>query len=205
MKNNFLKVGGRKNNMLYILLAVLLIVSCGAGIYAIKKNMQDSTLVKPQSKKQRKVPEGSQESLKPLNDNEKNYLAALSTLELNNKTKIQGSRRNDVVEALEIGAEASKKAGNNLGNMVGTLENRMKMTDNAMIATFAMAFVVNHYELDKENIEVYPSKSDDVVQFIAPLKAKGKNNSYFVGNYNILVNQLQIVSYKGGDIGATFG
>ncbi len=79
------------------------------------------------------------------------------------------------------------------------------MTDNAMIQTFAMAILVNQYTYQKAKLEVSPSESDDVVQFLVVLTKENEENCYFIGNFNTTVNQIQLKAYIGGNIGATFG
>ena len=50
------------------------------------------------------------------------------------------------------------------------------MTDNAMIQTFAMAILVNQYTYQKAKLEVSPSESDDVVQFLVVLTKENEEN-----------------------------
>ena len=79
------------------------------------------------------------------------------------------------------------------------------MTQNAMVQTFAMALLTNQYDFQPEQLEVMPTESDDVIQFLIVLTKNGEENSYFVGNFNTTVQQIQLKAYVGGNIGGTYG
>lgn len=81
----------------------------------------------------------------------------------------------------------------------------MMMTSSAMVQTFAMALLVNHYQYQGNQLEVTQAENDDVVQFLVVLTKENEDNCYFIGNFNTTVNQIQLKAYVGGNIGATFG
>ena len=79
------------------------------------------------------------------------------------------------------------------------------MTPNAMIQTFAMAILTNQYDFQPKQLEVMPTESEDVIQFLVVLTKGGEENSYFIGNFNTTVQQIQLKAYVGGNIGGTYG
>ena len=74
-----------------------------------------------------------------------------------------------------------------------------------MVQTLAMVLLINDYEYQSSKLEVMPSENEDVVQFLIVLTKDGEDNCYFVGNFNTTVNQIQLKSYVGGNIGGTYG
>ena len=50
-----------------------------------------------------------------------------------------------------------------------------------------------------------PTESEDVIQFLVVLTKDGEENSYFIGNFNTTVQQIQLKAYVGGNIGGTYG
>lgn len=90
-------------------------------------------------------------------------------------------------------------------NIEGTYDNQMMMTSSAMVQTFAMALLVNHYQYQENQLEVTQAENDDVVQFLVVLTKENEDNCYFVGNFNTTVNQIQLKAYVGGNVGAAFG
>ena len=109
-----------------------------------------------------------------------------------------------MADAIEI-AVAAMKEDQKVAEVKGTYENRLSMTQNAMVQTFGMAFKINGYQYDASQLEVLKSNSSDVVQFILVLKKEGQENCYFIGNFNTSVQQLQLERYIGGRLGATYG
>ena len=112
--------------------------------------------------------------------------------------------KKEVLKAFEE-AVADIKKTNFLPNVKGTIENHLSMTQNAMVQTFAMALLTNQYDFQPKQLEVMPTESDDVIQFLVVLTKNGEENSYFVGNFNTTVQQIQLKAYVGGNIGGTYG
>ena len=106
---------------------------------------------------------------------------------------------NKVAEALKIAIEDIKKHPDT-ANISGNMDNRLASTSSPMVLTFAMAINLAGYNIDESKTEVFKSYSDDVLQFLCVMTKEGKENSYFVGNYNDYTGQLQIASYHGGNI-----
>lgn len=102
-------------------------------------------------------------------------------------------------------AVADIKKTNFLPNVKGTIENHLSMTQNAMVQTFAMAILTNQYDFQPKQLEVMPTESEDVIQFLVVLTKGGEENSYFIGNFNTTVQQIQLKAYVGGNIGGTYG
>ena len=114
----------------------------------------------------------SSQSYREPTPNEKNYQHARATLE-RPESVVTEEKKNKVAEAL---------------------------TSSPMVLTFAMAINLAGYNIDESKTEVFKSYSDDVLQFLCVMTKEGKENSYFVGNYNDYTGQLQIASYHGGNI-----
>ena len=108
-------------------------------------------------------------------------------------------KKNKVAEALKIAVEDIKKHPDT-ANISGNMDNRLASTSSPMVLTFAMAINLAGYNIDESKTEVFKSYSDDVLQFLCVMTKEGKENSYFVGNYNDYTGQLQIASYHGGNI-----
>lgn len=112
--------------------------------------------------------------------------------------------KKEVLKAFEEAVTDIKKT-KFLPNVKGTIENHLSMTQNSMVQTFAMALLTNQYDFQPEQLEVMPTESDDVIQFLVVLTKNGEENSYFVGNFNTTVQQIQLKAYVGGNIGGTYG
>ena len=134
---------------------------------------------------------------------EKNYRTAKLKLE-RPYAEASSENKKEVLKAFEE-AVADIKKTNFLPNVKGTIENHLSMTQNAMVQTFAMALLTNQYDFQPKQLEVMPTESDDVIQFLVVLTKNGEENSYFVGNFNTTVQQIQLKAYVGGNIGGTYG
>ena len=134
---------------------------------------------------------------------EKNYRTAKLKLE-RPYAEARSEDKKEVLKAFEE-AVADIKKTKFLPNVKGTIENHLSMTQNAMVQTFAMAILTNQYDFQPEQLEVMPTESDDVIQFLIVLTKNGEENSYFVGNFNTTVQQIQLKAYVGGNIGGTYG
>ena len=140
----------------------------------------------------------SSQSYREPTPNEKNYQQARATLE-RPESVVTEEKKNKVAEALKIAVEDIKKHPDT-ANISGNMDNRLASTSSPMVLTFAMAINLAGYNIDESKTEVFKSYSDDVLQFLCVMTKEGKENSYFVGNYNDYTGQLQIASYHGGNI-----
>ena len=134
---------------------------------------------------------------------EKNYRTAKLKLE-RPYTESTEEDKKVVLKAFEEAVEDIKKT-NVLSKVQGTIENHLSMTPNAMVQTFAMAILTNQYDFQPKQLEVMPTESEDVIQFLVVLTKDGEENSYFIGNFNTTVQQIQLKAYVGGNIGGTYG
>ena len=106
-------------------------------------------------------------------------------------------------EAVRAVTSESKK--NNILEIDFSMGKHLKMADRAPIRSFAVSFQQNGYDVNVYDIEVYESKSSDVVQFIVKSTKKGEDSIFWVGNYNTLAHQVSISNYYGGKVGKAFG
>ena len=119
-------------------------------------------------------------------------------------TEADETSHNSVKESFNTAIAAIQEA-EQVPNVTGTYENHLMMSSEAMVQTFAMALLVNHYQYQKTQLEVTQAENDDVVQFLVVLTKENEDNCYFIGKFNKTVNQIQLKAYVGGNIGATFG
>lgn len=190
-----------KEHMVFIIAAALLLTFAGVGAY--------QQFTKPKTKEspktEQKAPEKS-EKASPTDEetaDEKNYRTAKLKLEHPYSSATEEETK-AVALAFDEAVGAIQKA-ETLSKVKGAIENHLSMSDDAMIQTFAMALLVNHYTYQRTKLEVTPSDNGDVVQFLVVLTKDNEENCYFVGNFNTTVNQIQLKVYVGGNIGATFG
>jgi len=109
----------------------------------------------------------------------------------------------EVKEAFKVVIKECKTA--NILEIDFSMEKHLKMADKAPIRSFAVSFQQNGYDVNVDDIEVYESKSSDVVQFIVKSTKKGEDSIFWVGNYNTLAHQVSISNYYGGKVGKAFG
>ncbi|PHV57498.1 hypothetical protein CS010_04785 [Streptococcus macedonicus] len=190
----------RKSNMVFIIVISLLLVSSGVGIYqhftGDSKASQESSTASSST-----APSSSEVSSETTD--EKNYRTAKLKLE-HPYTEADASAKTAVSQAFDVAISAINEVGQ-VPNIKGTYDNQLMMTSEAMVQTFAMALLVNHYQYQGNQLEVTKAENDDVVQFLVVLTKENEDNCYFIGNFNTTVNQIQLKAYVGGNIGATFG
>ena len=186
--------------MIYVIVVGLLLIFSG---FAIHRNLTSSKPQEPKSEQTETTVEDDVSQSTPETVDEKNYRTAKLKLE-HPYTEGSEEHKQQVLKAFEEAINAINKA-EHLSNVSGTLENHLSMSQDGMVQTFAMALLVNQYEYQSSKLEVMPSENEDVVQFLIVLIKKGEDNCYFVGNFNTTVNQIQLKSYVGGDIGGSFG
>ena len=190
----------RKSNRIFVIVISLLLVISGVGIY------QYVTKSPRESPKNSTVPHSTTQSSPEVTSettDEKNYRTAKLKLE-HPYTQADATSKTAVSQAFDVVISAINEA-DQVPNIKGTYDNQMMMTNSAMVQTFAMAILVNRYQYQGNQLEVTQAENDDVVQFLVVLTKENEDNCYFIGNFNTTVNQIQLKTYIGGNIGATFG
>lgn len=191
-----------KVNMIMAIATIILLAFAGFGIISRYKqhyHTEDSKTVQVE----KKTETNDSTLVKEETSNEKNYRTAKLKLE-HPYTESSEEQKQQVFKAFEEAISDIKKAGH-LSKINGTLENHLSMSQAGMVQTFAMVLLENNYEYQPSKLEVTQSENDDVVQFLIILTKNGEDNCYFVGNFNTTVNQIQLKSYVGGNIGGAFG
>lgn len=191
-----------KENMVVTIVVSILLVIAGIGVVSSFRSSQqlqtEETARITSSSSVQKEPSSKEETV-----DEKNYRTAKLKLE-RPYTEASSEDKKEVLKAFEE-AVADIKKTNFLPNVKGTIENHLSMTQNAMVQTFAMAILTNQYDFQPKQLEVMPTESEDVIQFLVVLTKGGEENSYFIGNFNTTVQQIQLKAYVGGNIGGTYG
>ena len=191
-----------KENMVVTIVVSILLVIAGIGVVSSFRSSQqlqtEETARITSSSSVQKEPSSKEETV-----DEKNYRTAKLKLE-RPYTEATEEDKKVVLKAFEEAVEDIKKT-NVLSKVQGTIENHLSMTPNAMVQTFAMAILTNQYDFQPKQLEVMPTESEDVIQFLVVLTKGGEENSYFIGNFNTTVQQIQLKAYVGGNIGGTYG
>ena len=191
-----------KENMVVSIVAGVLLILAGIGIVLSFKPSQQTKIEETAQVSSSGTAQNKSSSKEETAD-EKNYRTAKLKLE-RPYAEATSEDKKEVLKAFEE-AVADIKKTKFLPNVKGTIENHLSMTQNAMVQTFAMALLTNQYDFRPEQLEVMPTESDDVIQFLIVLTKNGEENSYFVGNFNTTVQQIQLKAYVGGNIGGTYG
>lgn len=190
-----------KENVVVTIVVSILLVIAGIGVVSSFRSSQqlqtEETAQMTSSSSVQKEPSSKGETV-----DEKNYQTAKLKLE-RPYTEATEADKKVVLKAFEEAVEDIKKT-NDLSKVKGTIENHLSMTLNAMIQTFAMAILTNQYDFQPKQLEVMPTESEDVIQFLVVLTKGGEENSYFIGNFNTTVQQIQLKAYVGGNIGGTY-
>ena len=137
-----------------------------------------------------------------ITEDDRNHNTALSSLEMPGH-KVKPEIEKEVKEAFKVVIKECKTA--NILEIDFSMEKHLKMADRAPIRSFAVSFQQNGYDVNVDDIEVYESKSSDVVQFIVKSTKKDADSIFWVGNYNTLAHQVSISNYYGGKVGKAFG
>ena len=191
-----------KENMVMSIVISILLILAGIGIVSSFRPSQQTKIEEPAHVSSSKTAQNESSSKEETAD-EKHYRTAKLKLERPYAEATLEDKK-EVLKAFED-AVADIKKTKFLPNVKGTIENHLSMTQNAMVQTFAMAILTNQYDFQSEQLEVMPTESDDVIQFLIVLTKNGEENSYFVGNFNTTVQQIQLKAYVGGNIGGTYG
>lgn len=183
-----------------LFISVILIGSVSGVFYAKYMNTKNET--KQQTQSVQSNEEQSTEKVGETPADDKNYNTALSSLEIPGH-KVKPEIEKEVKEAFKVVIKECKTA--NILEIDFSMEKHLKMADKAPIKSFAVSFQQNGYDVNVDDIEVYESKSSDVVQFIVKSTKKGEDSIFWVGNYNTLAHQVSISNYYGGKVGKAFG
>ncbi|MBW7797157.1 hypothetical protein StDouc24_00770 [Streptococcus thermophilus] len=189
-----------KENMIFVIVVGLLLLFSGVAIY---KNYTNNKVDTPQTKQTKPSDPESTQTVEPETVDERNYRTAKLKLE-HPYTESSEEQKQKVAKSFDEAINSIKEA-KHLTEVKGTIENHLSMSQDGMVQTLAMAILVNEYSYQASKLEVTPSENDDVIQFLIVLTKEGEENCYFVGNFNTTVQQIQLITYIGGNIGGTFG
>ncbi|OFP34811.1 hypothetical protein HMPREF2991_03000 [Streptococcus sp. HMSC072D07] len=170
-------------------------------IQNVNKTNQEQSQVQESSKEEKKPSEESTERV-VITEDDRNYNKALSSIEMPGHRADKNIEK-EVKEAFKVVIKECKTA--NILEIDYSIEKHLKMAKQDMIMTFAVSFQQNGYDVDVNNIEVYESKSTDVVQFIVKSTKKDSDSIFWTGNYNTTAHQVSISHYYGGHVGKAFG
>lgn len=190
-----------KLKLLLIGLLSVSVVTIGAIVYIqhVNKTKQEAQTV--ETTEEKKAPEQTAERV-VITEDDRNYNEALSALEMAGH-KAEPSIEKEVKEAFKVVIKECKTA--NILEIDYSIEKHLKMANHDMIMSFAVALQQNEYDVNVDDIEVYESKTSDVVQFIVKSTKKDADSIFWVGNYNTLAHQVSIERYYGGHVGKAFG
>ena len=183
-----------------LFISVILIESVSGVFYAKYMNTKNETKQQTQSVQSNEEQNTEKVGETPADD--KNYNTALSSLEMPGH-KVKPEIEKEVKEAFKVVIKECKTA--NILEIDFSHEKHLKMAKQDMIMSFAVSFQQNGYDVNVDDIEVYESKSSDVVQFIVKSTKKGEDSIFWVGNYNTMAHQVSISNYYGGKVGKAFG
>ena len=177
------------------------VVTVGAIIYIqhVNKTKQEAQTV--ETTEEKKAPDQTAERV-VITEDDRNYNEALSALEMAGH-KAEPSIEKEVKEAFKVVIKECRRAKDLEFDY--SIENHLKMAKRDMIIAFAVALQQNEYDVNVDDIEVYESKTSDVVQFIVKSTKKDADSIFWVGNYNTLAHQVSIERYYGGHVGKAFG
>ena len=191
-----------KLKLLLIGLLSVTVVTVGAIIYIQYVNKESQEQVQtPETTEEKKAPEQTAERV-VITEDDRSYNEALSALEMPGH-KAEPSIEKEVKEAFKVVIKECRRAKDLEFDY--SIENHLKMAKRDMIIAFAVALQQNEYDVNVDDIEVYESKTSDVVQFIVKSTKKDADSIFWVGNYNTLAHQVSIERYYGGHVGKAFG
>ena len=177
------------------------VVTIGAIVYIqhVNKTKQEAQTL--ETTEEKKAPEQTAERV-VITEDDRNYNQALSALEMAGH-KAEPSIEKEVKEAFKVVIKECKTA--NILEIDYSHEKHLKMANHDMIMSFAVALQQNEYDVNVDDIEVYESKTSDVVQFIVKSTKKDADSIFWVGNYMTQEHQVSIERYYGGHVGKAFG
>ena len=178
------------------------VVTIGAIIYIQHVNKESQEQVQTtETTEEKKAPEQTAERV-VITEDDRSYNEALSALEMPGH-KAEPSIEKEVKDAFKVVIKECRRAKDLEFDY--SIENHLKMAKRDMIIAFAVALQQNEYDVNVDDIEVYESKTSDVVQFIVKSTKKDADSIFWVGNYNTLAHQVSIERYYGGHVGKAFG
>lgn len=190
-----------KLKLLLIGLLSVTVVTVGAIIYIQYVNKPQQETQTTETTEEKKAPEQTAERV-VITEDDRSYNEALSALEMAGH-KAEPSIEKEVKDAFKVVIKECRRAKDLEFDY--SIENHLKMAKRDMIIAFAVALQQNEYDVNVDDIEVYESKTSDVVQFIVKSTKKGEDSIFWVGNYNTLAHQVSIERYYGGHVGKAFG
>lgn len=190
-----------KLKLLLIGLLSVIVVTTGAIIYIQHRNKTQQEAQTTETTEEKKAPEKTAERV-VITEDDRSYNEALSALEMAGH-KASPSIEKEVKEAFKVVIKECRRAKDLEFDY--TIENHLIMAKRDMIVSFAVALQQNGYDVNVDDIEVYESKTSDVVQFILKTTKKDAESIFWVGNYNTLAHQVSIERYYGGHVGKAFG
>lgn len=177
------------------------VVTIGAIIYIQHVNKPQQETQTTETTEEKKAPEQTAERV-VITEDDRSYNEALSALEMAGH-KAEPSIEKEVKDAFKVVIKECRRAKDLEFDY--SIENHLKMAKRDMIIAFAVALQQNEYDVNVDDIEVYESKTSDVVQFIVKSTKKDSDSIFWVGNYNTLAHQVSIERYYGGHVGKAFG
>ena len=177
------------------------VVTIGAIIYTQHVNKPQQETQTTETTEEKKAPEQTAERV-VITEDDRSYNEALSALEMAGH-KAEPSIEKEVKDAFKVVIKECRRAKDLEFDY--SIENHLKMAKRDMIIAFAVALQQNEYDVNVDDIEVYESKTSDVVQFIVKSTKKDADSIFWVGNYNTLAHQVSIERYYGGHVGKAFG
>lgn len=177
------------------------VVTIGAIIYIQHINKPQQETQTTETTEEKKAPEQTAERV-VITEDDRSYNEALSALEMAGH-KAEPSIEKEVKDAFKVVIKECRRAKDLEFDY--SIENHLKMAKRDMIIAFAVALQQNEYDVNVDDIEVYESKTSDVVQFIVKSTKKDSDSIFWVGNYNTLAHQVSIERYYGGHVGKAFG
>lgn len=191
-----------KLKLLLIGLLSVMVVTVGAIIYIQHVNKESQEQVQTtETTEEKKTSEQTAERV-VITEDDRNYNTALSSIEMAGH-KVEPNIEKEVKEAFKVVIKECKTA--NILEIDYSMEKHLKMARQDMIMSFAVALQQNEYDVNVDDIEVYESKTSDVVQFIVKSTKKGEDSIFWTGNYNTIAHQVSIEHYYGGHVGKAFG
>ncbi|QQC34898.1 hypothetical protein I6H78_06515 [Streptococcus oralis] len=199
--------------LIAVVLASLVVVGSVSGVFYLKYMKAENETAQQITEQTIQQTETTQDSVEQkqqekgklreeITEDDKSYNKAFKSLEMAGH-KVDLSIEKEVKGAFKVVIKECKTA--NILEIDFSHEKHLKMAKQDMIMSFAVSFQQNGYDVDVNNIEVYESKSTDVVQFIVKSTKKGEESIFWTGNYNTLAHQVSISHYYGGHVGKAFG
>lgn len=195
--------GTAKRSFITVVSSLTVITIGILGVIAYNKMQHDDTVTVYSSSRSGDTPTSSSTSSSTeIDENQQYYREALATLEKSDTPVEDTNQVNAVKNAVQTAQEAMN-ALDKIADATGTFDNKLSATTTEMVLTFAIICKTNNYKM--ETVDVFESDSADVLQFVITMTNETGKNCYIAGNYNKYAGLLQLASYHGGEVGATYG